>query len=722
MLRSTPGASVSLVVGNYRCEERLGGDQVLETFRARISGLAGFERVFAVKCLIDDGTDPQRAARFLDMAHRAAALKDERIATVVDSGTSDGAAFTVGEFVYGLDLVTFAQRVRVGQQPLPQAEWQRTIAHIGAEAARALAVAHSAQPAMLHGRLVPANILVTPRGRVKVLDFGVRMAVAPPDTQTPHSMYFAPELPAGNPETPEADIYALGAILLEIATGTVAPEGLAMLSDAFRAVLEMMLSTEATARPTAAQAAEALHATLGGTSAADLTRDLSALLWRYSSSQQNGVAGDSELVSTAAIGEPTPSDTPAIDPLAAAPSRRTEQLPIADAAWAIAFPDQPNPAGETRGPMWSPEDAIGGGRRAVAQPVVGIADIPIADSVPAVAFTEAARPEELPEPAVAPEAFAAALEAEAAQIEATGETMMLSSSDLKVLDESTVGAPTVQAVVEQAPPQPSARPSATMNHMAPVIGAATGPRRRRLGAVAVIATVSTLVAGGAGYFAATRLIQKREVAAAPSSSAPRAAGEKQEAAMPVAKAVVEETKAVPQREAKPDKPVWPVAVKEPVKAQQAAAAENATTPAAAGRVVIATNPPGAWVWVDGEERGQAPLTFKARGKVRVTMVHAGYQIAREEIDASQGARLDKTLLPATAPPSGDAGLRVECNTTGRFPILVDGVETGVLCPTSRRISLTPGTHRAGIYLPGEDRLITKDLELGSQVKSIKFAR
>ena len=94
-----------------------------------------------------------------------------------------------------------------------------------------MAAAHA--QGVVHGDLKPANILVTPTGAVKVVDFGMARRAAPPSqgeetvvwnpgtdggiSGTP--AYMAPEQARGEPATPESDVFALGVILYELATG-----------------------------------------------------------------------------------------------------------------------------------------------------------------------------------------------------------------------------------------------------------------------------------------------------------------------------------------------------------------------------------------------------------------------------------------------------------------------------------------------------------------------
>jgi len=139
---------------------------------------------------------------------------------VLDLGEQDGADYMVLEFVPG---ETLAARLKRGWVP------EREAAELGAQVAEALAEAH--ERGVLHRDLKPGNVMVTPRGRVKVLDFGLaRLSHAPGDetrsvdltqvgTATGTLSYMAPEQLLGEPVDARVDLYALGVLLYETVTG-----------------------------------------------------------------------------------------------------------------------------------------------------------------------------------------------------------------------------------------------------------------------------------------------------------------------------------------------------------------------------------------------------------------------------------------------------------------------------------------------------------------------
>jgi TolB-like protein/predicted Ser/Thr protein kinase len=201
---------------HYRILERLGAGGMGEVYRAHDTHL---DRDVAIKVLkpgtLDDGT----RRRFRREAEALSRLNHAHIATVFDFDSVDGADFLVMEYVPGSTLAE-----RVGEGPLSE----REIAAVGGDVASALEEAH--ERGIVHRDLKPANIVVTPKGRAKVLDFGIaRLSGTVADverttTQTTSEFlgtlpYMAPEQVRGETVDARTDVYALGVVLYEMATG-----------------------------------------------------------------------------------------------------------------------------------------------------------------------------------------------------------------------------------------------------------------------------------------------------------------------------------------------------------------------------------------------------------------------------------------------------------------------------------------------------------------------
>jgi eukaryotic-like serine/threonine-protein kinase len=245
-------------LGPYAIVAPLGAGGMGEVYKATDTRL---NRTVAVKVLPPDlAGDEERRQRFEREARLIASLNHPHICAVHDVGSQalgDGepVAYLVMEYLEG---ETLAERLARG--PLPLTESMR----IGAAIAGALAAAHSEQ--IVHRDLKPANVMLT-KGGVKLLDFGIAKAVPPatrsggtllstkaatlatsPGTTPGTVPYMSPEQLEGRAVDARSDMFALGAVLYEMATGTRAFPG-----DSFAALASAILT--ATPPPIAASPA-----------------------------------------------------------------------------------------------------------------------------------------------------------------------------------------------------------------------------------------------------------------------------------------------------------------------------------------------------------------------------------------------------------------------------------------------------------------------------------
>lgn len=186
-----------------------GGMGIVSLVRQR-----SLDRLVALKVIAATG-DAAAPARLLKEARSAAAIQHPHVVAVHEVGQGDTGAFIAMEYCEGGDL-------RARLQPGPLAP--RAVAALGVKLAAAVASAHDA--GVLHRDLKPSNVLLTAAGEPKLSDFGLSGSItgqASEHTRTGvlagSPSYLAPELLAGGTAAPATDLYGLGAILYESATG-----------------------------------------------------------------------------------------------------------------------------------------------------------------------------------------------------------------------------------------------------------------------------------------------------------------------------------------------------------------------------------------------------------------------------------------------------------------------------------------------------------------------
>ena len=197
--------------GRYRLVRRIAAGGMGEVWAADDTVLG---RRVALKVLVDElAADDRATRRFVREARATARLTHPNVARVYDFGGDGGAPFLVMELLEG---ETLAARLAAG--PLPPAE----AARVAAAVADALDAAH--QRGIVHRDVKPANVMLTPDGEVKVMDFGIAAAADETHSTTGSGMYatvayISPERVAGQPATPASDVYSLGAVLYELLCG-----------------------------------------------------------------------------------------------------------------------------------------------------------------------------------------------------------------------------------------------------------------------------------------------------------------------------------------------------------------------------------------------------------------------------------------------------------------------------------------------------------------------
>ena len=214
-------------LGQYRIQSRLGAGGMGVVYLAHDERL---HRSVAIKLIGAEGrgSTPDERASLLDEARAASHLTHPHICTVYEVGEAAGRVFIAMEFVEGQPL---SQLVPTDGLPA------ETVVRYGEQIAAALAHAH--ERGVIHRDLKTANVVSNPEGGAKVLDFGLARRTASKSasdaTQShelaePESMvgtlaYVAPEILLGQTADARTDIWALGVVLYEMATGQLPFQG-----------------------------------------------------------------------------------------------------------------------------------------------------------------------------------------------------------------------------------------------------------------------------------------------------------------------------------------------------------------------------------------------------------------------------------------------------------------------------------------------------------------
>src|SRR5262245_31472164 len=235
---------IGTTVSRYRILAKLGGGGMGVVYEAKDLELG---RQVAVKFLPPDSiTSTNRLERFRRESRAASALNHPHICTVYDVGQHEGQPFLVMELLNGQTL-----KRAIENQPLPI----ERIVTFGEQIADALDAAHRA--GIVHRDLKPANLFITERGDAKVLDFGLATFQKPQADDTTLAdtallgseslsvggivgtiPYMSPEQIRGQPVDARSDLFSLGIVLYEMATGRRPFEG-ANIAEVLAAILTL---------------------------------------------------------------------------------------------------------------------------------------------------------------------------------------------------------------------------------------------------------------------------------------------------------------------------------------------------------------------------------------------------------------------------------------------------------------------------------------------------
>jgi serine/threonine protein kinase len=213
--------------GKYVLLERISVGGMAEVFKAKYSGVEGFQKILAIKRILPSLTEDVDFIRmFIDEAKIAGQLNHANICQIYELGRINKSHFIAMEYIWGKDLLQISTRYRKANKTMHFGQ----ACYILSKACEALDYAHKKKDAhgrpmgIIHRDVTPQNILVSYEGEVKLIDFGIakardRSAKTAAGVLKGKFGYMSPEQVRGLPLDRRSDIFSLGIVLWEVATG-----------------------------------------------------------------------------------------------------------------------------------------------------------------------------------------------------------------------------------------------------------------------------------------------------------------------------------------------------------------------------------------------------------------------------------------------------------------------------------------------------------------------
>ncbi len=214
-------------LGKYTLLRKIATGGMAEIFLARQDGPAGFQKILVIKRILPHfSSDARFVTMFLNEARLAALLNHPNVVSIFDLGEEHGSYYLAMEYIHGRSLDQILERCAEQGRSVPLEVVARIVADacVGLDYAHRFSAPDGTPLNLVHRDVSPQNILVTFDGLVKVVDFGVAKAATNAGKTETGAVkgkyaYMSPEQIAGAPLDRRSDVFALGVVLFELATG-----------------------------------------------------------------------------------------------------------------------------------------------------------------------------------------------------------------------------------------------------------------------------------------------------------------------------------------------------------------------------------------------------------------------------------------------------------------------------------------------------------------------
>jgi len=216
------------VLGRYELLVPIAQGGMAVVWAARMKGMRRFQKIVAIKSLLPMlSMDPTFERMFMSEAELASKIRHPNCCEILDLGEQDDSLYIVMEWINGDPLFVLRREAKKhhGGVPVPIAARIASAVAAGLHAAHELKGDDGQPLGLVHRDVSPQNIMVTPHGEVKILDFGVAKATQAADAEHTRAgqikgkvPFMAPEQALGRPVDRRTDVFSLGIVLFQLVT------------------------------------------------------------------------------------------------------------------------------------------------------------------------------------------------------------------------------------------------------------------------------------------------------------------------------------------------------------------------------------------------------------------------------------------------------------------------------------------------------------------------